>query len=178
MELVQGEGGVRPADPAFVAELSRFCKEREILFIVDEVSMMGDALMLSLLSAVAPGARVLLVGDTDQLPPVDAGLPLLAVAQAAPTVRLTRVYRQAAENPIIRAAHGLLQGQAPAWGDARLNLTETEPDGGAHGDLRRFSVGFGMCCPLRVGGYELAVADGGFVPVLVGGREVLELFTG
>ncbi len=37
MELVQGEGGVRPADPAFVAELSRFCKEREILFIVDEV---------------------------------------------------------------------------------------------------------------------------------------------
>ncbi|PNY80778.1 ATP-dependent RecD-like DNA helicase [Deinococcus koreensis] len=101
------------------------------LFIVDEVSMMGDALMLSLLSAVPPGARVLLVGDTDQLPPVDAGLPLLAVAQAAPTVRLTRVYRQAAENPIIRAAHGLLQGQAPAWGDPRLNLTETDPDGGA-----------------------------------------------
>ncbi|WP_414656608.1 ATP-dependent RecD-like DNA helicase [Deinococcus sp. VB343] len=101
------------------------------LLIVDEVSMMGDALMLSLLSAVAPGARVLLVGDTDQLPPVDAGLPLLALAQAAPTVRLTKVYRQAAKNPIIQAAHGLLHGEAPQWGDKRLNLTETQPDGGA-----------------------------------------------
>ncbi|AXG98114.1 ATP-dependent RecD-like DNA helicase [Deinococcus wulumuqiensis] len=101
------------------------------LLIVDEVSMMGDALMLSLLSAVAPGARVLLVGDTDQLPPVDAGLPLLALAQAAPTIRLTQVYRQAAKNPIIQAAHGLLHGQAPQWGDKRLNLTETDPDGGA-----------------------------------------------
>ncbi|MHA0033747.1 SF1B family DNA helicase RecD2 [Deinococcus sp. PESE-13] len=101
------------------------------LLIVDEVSMMGDALMLSLLSAVPPGARVLLVGDTDQLPPVDAGLPLLALAQAAPTIKLTQVYRQAAKNPIIQAAHGLLHGEAPAWGDKRLNLTEIEPDGGA-----------------------------------------------
>ncbi|MFC6590929.1 ATP-dependent RecD-like DNA helicase [Deinococcus lacus] len=101
------------------------------LIIVDEVSMMGDALMLSLLSAVAPGARVLLVGDTDQLPPVDAGLPLLALAQAAPTIRLQTVYRQAAQNPIIRAAHGLLGGEAPAWGDPRLDLTEAHTDGGA-----------------------------------------------
>ncbi|MBI0444411.1 MULTISPECIES: ATP-dependent RecD-like DNA helicase [Deinococcus] len=101
------------------------------LLIVDEVSMTGDALMLSLLAAVAPGARVLLVGDTDQLPPVDSGLPLLAIAQTAPTVRLSTVYRQAAENPIIRAAHGLLHGQAPSWGDPRLDLTETEPDVGA-----------------------------------------------
>lgn len=101
------------------------------LLIVDEVSMCGDGLLLSLLAAVPPGARVLLVGDTDQLPPVDAGLPLLALARAAPTAELTRVYRQAAENPIIRAAHGLLRGQAPEWGDPRLNLIETEPDGGA-----------------------------------------------
>ncbi len=101
------------------------------LLIVDEVSMCGDGLMLSFLAAVPPGARVLLVGDTDQLPPVDAGLPLLALTQAAPTVRLSRVYRQAAENPIIRAAHGLLHGEAPAWGDPRLNLIDTEPDGGA-----------------------------------------------
>lgn len=101
------------------------------LLIVDEVSMCGDGLMLSLLAAVPPGARVLLVGDTDQLPPVDAGLPLHALTATAPTVRLTTVYRQAAENPIIRAAHGLLHGQAPIWGDPRLNLTETEPDAGA-----------------------------------------------
>ncbi|MFC4637389.1 ATP-dependent RecD-like DNA helicase [Deinococcus hohokamensis] len=101
------------------------------LLIVDEVSMCGDGLMLSLLAAVPPGARVLLVGDTDQLPPVDAGLPLHALTKTAPTVTLTQVYRQAAENPIIRAAHGLLHGEAPGWGDPRLNLIETEPDGGA-----------------------------------------------
>ncbi|GGM14009.1 SF1B family DNA helicase RecD2 [Deinococcus aerophilus] len=101
------------------------------LLIVDEVSMCGDALMLSLLAAVAPGARVLLVGDTDQLPPVDAGLPLHALTQTAPTVRLQTVYRQAAQNPIIRAAHDLLHGAAPQWGDPRLNLTEAESDGGA-----------------------------------------------
>lgn len=101
------------------------------LLIVDEVSMCGDGLMLSLLAAVPPGARVLIVGDTDQLPPIDAGLPLHALTQCAPTVRLSTVYRQAAQNPIIRAAHDLLHGQAPAWGDPRLNLIEAEPDGGA-----------------------------------------------
>lgn len=101
------------------------------LLIVDEVSMCGDALMLSLLSAVGAGARVLLVGDTDQLPPVDAGLPLHALTHTAPTVRLQTVYRQAAQNPIIRAAHDLLHGSAPQWGDPRLNLTEADPDGGA-----------------------------------------------
>lgn len=55
--------------------------------------------------------------------------------------------------------------------------------GGAHGDLRRFSVGFGLCYPLRVGDYGLArrLLSGWrwwFVLVLVGGREVLELFAG
>ncbi len=109
------------------------------LIIVDEVSMMGDALMLALLDAVAPGARVLLVGDADQLPPIDAGLPLTALTQAAPTVRLTRVYRQAAENPIIGGAHALLHGQPPQWqrideGDdtrGQLSLTEVDSDSGA-----------------------------------------------
>ncbi|MCY1702649.1 SF1B family DNA helicase RecD2 [Deinococcus sp. SL84] len=114
------------------------------LVVVDEVSMMGDALMLALLNAVAPGARVLLVGDAEQLPPIDAGLPLAALTQAATTVRLSRVYRQAAENPIIGAAHRLLHAQPPQWqfvndtkmderSDTRgqLSLTEVEADVGA-----------------------------------------------
>ncbi|WP_425147435.1 ATP-dependent RecD-like DNA helicase [Deinococcus sp.] len=101
------------------------------LIIVDEISMCGDALLLSLLSAVAPGARVLLVGDADQLPPVDAGLPLQALIQSAPTIRLSQVYRQAASNPIIAAAHGLQRGQAPIWGDARLSHVALDPEGGA-----------------------------------------------
>ena len=101
------------------------------LIIVDEVSMCGDALMLSLLTAVSPGARVLLVGDTDQLPPVDTGLPLHAITQVAPAIRLSQVYRQAAQNPIVRAAHDLLHGQAPAWGPAELHFVPTEADVGA-----------------------------------------------
>ncbi|AZI41649.1 ATP-dependent RecD-like DNA helicase [Deinococcus psychrotolerans] len=101
------------------------------LIIVDEVSMCGDALMLSLLNAVSPGARVLLVGDTDQLPPVDAGLPLHAITQVAPTIRLSQVYRQAAKNPIIQAAHGLLSGKAPEWGPAELHFVATDADVGA-----------------------------------------------
>lgn len=90
------------------------------LIIVDEVSMCGDALLLALLSALGPGTRVLLVGDADQLPPVDAGLPLLALTQIAPTVRLQQIYRQAAESPIVTAAHGLLGGQPPVFGPAAL----------------------------------------------------------
>lgn len=105
------------------------------LLIVDEVSMCADGLMLSLLSAVAPGARIVLVGDADQLPPIDAGLPLQAIAQVAPTVRLVQVYRQAAQNPIIVAAHGLLHGEAPQWQPpregAQLQLIETEANVGA-----------------------------------------------
>ena len=101
------------------------------LIVADEVSMCGDALMLSLLAAVPPGARVLLIGDTDQLPPVDAGLPLHALTQVAPTIRLTQVYRQAAQNPIIRAAHGLLHGEAPDWGPSELHHVATEADVGA-----------------------------------------------
>ncbi len=98
------------------------------LVIVDEVSMCGDALLLALLGALGPGSRVLLVGDADQLPPVDAGLPLLALTEAAPTVRLSRVYRQAAESPIVTAAHALLGGAAPEFGDGELRLVEVAGD--------------------------------------------------
>ncbi|PYE52926.1 SF1B family DNA helicase RecD2 [Deinococcus yavapaiensis] len=101
------------------------------LVIVDEVSMCGDALLLALLNALGPGTRVLLVGDADQLPPVDAGLPLIALAETAPTVRLSRVYRQAQESPIVSAAHGLLHGQAPTFTHKDLRLVELDPDGAA-----------------------------------------------
>lgn len=101
------------------------------LVIVDEVSMCGDALLLALLSALGPGTRVLLVGDADQLPPVDAGLPLLALTEAAPTVRLGQIYRQAAQSPIVGAAHGLLAGTAPTFDHPELRLIETDSDVGA-----------------------------------------------
>jgi exodeoxyribonuclease V alpha subunit len=112
----------------------RFGASEALLFdfvIVDEVSMCGDSLLLALLSALGPGTRVLLVGDADQLPPVDAGLPLAALTETAPTVRLSQVYRQAAQSPIVRAAHGLLHGAAPEFGERALHIVETEADVGA-----------------------------------------------
>ncbi|MBB6099248.1 exodeoxyribonuclease V alpha subunit [Deinobacterium chartae] len=101
------------------------------LIVVDEVSMCGDALMLSLLSALAPGTRILLVGDADQLPPVDYGMPLETLTAVAPTVRLGRVYRQAETSPIVRAAHAVLHGEAPDFAHPDLRLVEVEADVGA-----------------------------------------------
>lgn len=100
------------------------------LVILDEASMAGDALLGTLLASLPPGSRALIVGDADQLPPVEAGLPLSALTEVAPTLRLKEVFRQAARSPIIRAAHGLLRGEPPAWG-AELPFTDLETDTGA-----------------------------------------------
>lgn len=101
------------------------------LFIADEVSMMGDALMTSLLSGIPAGARVLLVGDIDQLPPIDSGLPLQALVAVAPTVRLSKIYRQAAGNPIIDAAYAINNASIPQWNRSNLMLCEASPLEGA-----------------------------------------------
>jgi exodeoxyribonuclease V alpha subunit len=102
------------------------------LVIVDEVSMCGDALLLNLLEALPAGGRVLLVGDADQLPPVDWGMPLVALTKVAATVRLQEIYRQAAGSPIIRAAHAIKNGTAPDFfSDERLSLVPLEAEGGA-----------------------------------------------
>lgn len=118
------------------------------LFIVDEVSMLGDQLLFQLLSSIPTGSRVLLVGDVEQLPPLQAGLPLQALTKIAPTVQLTQVYRQTAGHPIIQAAHDIQNGNMPKWqthpeqhptnserlarlADSQLTLTETNSDNGA-----------------------------------------------
>lgn len=101
------------------------------LIIVDEVSMCGDGLMLALLTAVAPGARILLVGDADQLPPVDYGLPLATLTQVAPTVWLTQIYRQAQDSPIIRAAHQIKSGKVPDFAYREFRHIPVESDTGA-----------------------------------------------
>lgn len=101
------------------------------LIIVDEVSMCGDGLMLALLTAVAPGARILLVGDADQLPPVDYGMPLSTLTQIAPTVWLTQIYRQAQDSPIIRAAHQIKSGNVPEFSFREFRHIPVESDTGA-----------------------------------------------
>ncbi|MQM27302.1 SF1B family DNA helicase RecD2 [Glycomyces albidus] len=85
------------------------------LLVVDESSMLDTILANKLVKAVPPGAHLLLVGDVDQLPSVGAGEVLrdLLAAEAVPRVRLTRIFRQAAESGVVANAHKVNQGRFP-----------------------------------------------------------------
>jgi exodeoxyribonuclease V alpha subunit len=83
--------------------------------VVDEASMLDLFLAHSLLKAIPPDAQVLLVGDVDQLPSVGPGMVLrdLIDSQQVPVVRLTEVFRQAAQSHIVTNAHRINAGQFP-----------------------------------------------------------------
>ncbi len=83
--------------------------------IVDEMSMVDTVLFDHLLRALRPGCRLILVGDTDQLPAVGAGRVLhdLIESRVLPMVELTEVFRQALESEIIVNAHRIVDGDMP-----------------------------------------------------------------
>lgn len=83
------------------------------VIIIDEMSMVDIHLMQSLLKAVIPGTRLILVGDVSQLPSVGPGSVLqdLIRSGAFPVVRLTKIFRQAAESDIIVNAHKINRGE-------------------------------------------------------------------
>ena len=83
--------------------------------IVDEASMVDLMLMRSLLRAIEPGTRLLLVGDADQLPSVGAGNVLGDILQsgAVPAVRLTDIFRQGETSRIVVNAHRINHGEMP-----------------------------------------------------------------
>lgn len=83
--------------------------------IVDEASMLDLSLAASLLDALKPHTRLVLVGDADQLPPVGAGSLFsdLLACDALARVCLTQVFRQAQDSEIIVNAHCINQGQLP-----------------------------------------------------------------
>ena len=85
------------------------------LLVVDEASMVDVPLMRALLTALLDRAALLLVGDVDQLPSVGPGQVLADVigSGAVPVVRLTEVFRQAAQSRIITNAHRINQGHMP-----------------------------------------------------------------
>jgi len=85
------------------------------LVIVDESSMLNLRLAEVLLAGIAESTHVVLVGDADQLPPIGAGKPFedLIASGAAPVVRLTQIFRQAARSMITTAAHEINQGRPP-----------------------------------------------------------------
>lgn len=83
--------------------------------IVDETSMVDVPLMRALLSALRGDCRLILVGDPDQLPSVGPGnlLSDLLRSGRVPTVRLTEIFRQAAQSAIVMNAHSVNQGVVP-----------------------------------------------------------------
>ena len=83
--------------------------------IVDETSMVDVPLMAALLDALRDDCRLVLVGDPDQLPSVGPGTLFADLIRSGvvPTVRLTEIFRQAAQSAIIRSAHLINRGEVP-----------------------------------------------------------------
>ncbi|MEG2287135.1 MAG: AAA family ATPase, partial [Ruthenibacterium sp.] len=81
--------------------------------VIDEMSMVDVLLFESLLCALKPACKIIMVGDEDQLPSVGAGNVLGGVmaSQVVPTVRLTEIFRQAAQSAIVSNAHRIVAGE-------------------------------------------------------------------
>ena len=88
------------------------------LVVVDESSMLDLPTLYRVLSYLPDGARLLLVGDPAQLPPIGFGLTFhrLATSRSVPSTQLTKVHRQAASTGIPVVATAIRQHQAPALG--------------------------------------------------------------
>lgn len=90
------------------------------VLIVDEMSMVDILLMDSLLAALPRGARLVLVGDSDQLPSVGAGNVLKDIIEsdALTCIKLTEIFRQARESMIVVNAHRINHGEMPLLNDS------------------------------------------------------------
>jgi len=100
------------------------------VLIVDEASMLDVRLGADLVAALASAARLVLVGDVDQLPSVGPGSVLgdVIASGAVPTVRLTEIFRQAAESLIVVNAHRIQEGAEPDLGAAAADRESDRRD--------------------------------------------------
>lgn len=91
------------------------------VLIVDESSMIDIVLMNSLLKAIPPHMKLILVGDIDQLPSVGAGNVLRDIidSEQFPVIRLTKIFRQAQSSRIIMNAHRINTGEFPNLSNGR-----------------------------------------------------------
>ena len=106
LEYSYGEGGFgRNAENTLLADV----------VVVDEMSMVDVPLMAALLRALAPGTRLIMVGDSDQLPSVGPGNVLRDMVDSGqiPVVRLTEIFRQSGRSAIVTNAHRINEGQMP-----------------------------------------------------------------
>ena len=140
------------------------------LLVVDESSMVDVLLMRSLLRALPDRAALLIVGDVDQLPSVGPGQVLADViaSGAVPVVRLTEVFRQAAQSRVVVNAHRINRGQMPELeavdGSDFFFVDALDPDEGVRKLLAvvrdRIPARFGLdpirdvqvLCPMNRGG--------------------------
>ena len=85
------------------------------VIIVDEASMIDAQLFDSLLKALRLSCRIILVGDSDQLPAVGAGNVLndILSSEIFPSIRLKKVFRQAGKSKIVTNAHAIINGESP-----------------------------------------------------------------
>ena len=85
------------------------------VIIVDEASMIDALLFDSLLKALRLSCRIILVGDSDQLPAVGAGNVLndILSSEIFPSIRLKKVFRQAGKSKIVTNAHAIINGESP-----------------------------------------------------------------
>ncbi len=85
------------------------------VLIIDECSTIDIILMNSLLKAIPPTMRLIMVGDIDQLPSVGAGNVLRDIidSMSFPVIRLTRIFRQAQSSRIVMNAHRINEGKMP-----------------------------------------------------------------
>ncbi len=93
------------------------------VIIVDEASMIDTLLFDSLLKALRLSCRIILVGDSDQLPSISAGNVLSDILSSDifPSIRLRKVFRQASQSMIINNAHAIINGEK-----AEFNTPDTD----------------------------------------------------
>ncbi len=118
-----GTGGGRDRAPGFQRNASRPLECGAL--IADEASMIDLPLFRDLLAALPAEARMVLVGDRDQLPSVGPGSVLrdLIASGRLPVTVLDEVFRQAQASAIVRAAHAVNAGRIPAFpGDEASDL--------------------------------------------------------
>lgn len=97
------------------------------VLILDEASMVDTQLMYGLLKAIPDNAKLVIVGDVDQLPSVGAGQVMRDFIEscAIPTVRLTEIFRQAKDSNIIKNAHLINSHQIPRYEGGDFHIIES-----------------------------------------------------
>lgn len=98
------------------------------MIIIDEFSMVDISLACRLFSAILPTTKIIIVGDSDQLPAVGVGNVLLDLIECKEitTIRLDKIHRQASNSSIITLAHSINQGRMP------LDIFEKKEDRSFH----------------------------------------------